>query len=398
MKAVAGYDYAYFRDALAGESLPAALVELDLFEANLRHLLARSGDLPLRIASKSVRCTALLRHALAFDARCQGLMCFHAREACALAEAGFDDLLVAYPTLQTADIQAVCRQVATGKRMLLMVDSPEQVKLVADAVRPTGVTLAVCLDVDMSWHLPGLNFGVFRSPVRDVPGALAVLDAINASGCLRLEGVMGYEAQIAGVGDAVPGQGLKNRIVRRLKQASIPRLQALRGAVVQALRDAGAPLRLVNGGGTGSLDSTRADVSVTEVTAGSGLYAPTLFDNYLNDVYAPAAMFALEVVRRPDDTRVTCLGGGYIASGPGQPAKAPQPVLPAGLSLEPNEGAGEVQTPLRGSTLPPLGAPVFFRHAKAGEMCERFNTLLLLRDGKVVAREPTYRGLGWQFV
>ena len=396
--------YTHYRDALAGQALPAALVDLTLFEQNLRSILARAGDLPLRIASKSVRCPALLRHALAFDERCRGLMCFHMREACALAAMGFDDLLVAYPSCQAADIAAVCDAVAGGAVITLMVDCPEQVRRIAAVAAERGVVLPLCLDVDMSWHLPGLNFGVYRSPVRHVEDALAVYHVIEASKTVRLEGVMGYEAQIAGVGDQVPGQALKNRVVRWLKRLSVPRLQALRGEVVAALREAGAPLRFVNGGGTGSLDSTRHDSAVTEVTAGSGLYAPTLFDHYRDLDYTPAALFALEVVRQPDAGRITCLGGGYIASGGTSPGKAPVPVLPAGLMLEPNEGAGEVQTPLRRADrrsavpLPGIGEPVFFRHAKAGELCERFNHLLLVRDGHVTEAVETYRGLGWQFV
>ncbi|MCH8542887.1 MAG: amino acid deaminase/aldolase [Alcanivorax sp.] len=395
--------YADYRDALAGQSLPAALVDMALFEQNLREILTRAGNLPLRIAAKSVRCPALLRHALAFDERCRGLMCFHMREACALAAMGFDDLLVAYPSCQPADVAAVCDAVAGGAVITLMVDCAEQVEHIAAIAAERGVVLPLCLDVDMSWHLPGLNFGVYRSPVRHVDDALAVYRVIQSRDSVRLEGVMGYEAQIAGVGDLVPGQTLKNQVVRWLKRRSVPRLQALRGAVVAALREAGAPLRFVNGGGTGSLDTTRHDPAVTEVTAGSGLYAPTLFDHYRDLNYAPAALFALEVVRQPGVGRITCLGGGYIASGGTSPGKAPVPVFPEGLMLEPNEGAGEVQTPLRrvdkrAAPLPGIGDPVFFRHAKAGELCERFNHLLLIRDGQVIESVETYRGLGWQFV
>ncbi|HET8883170.1 MAG TPA: amino acid deaminase/aldolase, partial [Solimonas sp.] len=73
--------------------------------------------------------------------------------------------------------------------------------------------------------------------------------------------------------------------------------------------------------------------------------------------------------------------------------------LPPGLKLLPLEGAGEVQTPVRlpkGTRLG-LGEPVFFRHAKAGELCERFDKILLLRDGKLVGEAPTYRGQGQCF-
>lgn len=391
-------DYDYYRRALDGHSLPAALVDMELFERNLAAILERAGTLPVRLASKSVRCLALLRHALASDQRLQGLMCFHAREACMLAANGIDDLLVAYPTLQERDIHAVCEQIRHGASITLMVDCPEHVRRLAAVAEQTGVRLPLCLDVDMSMRLPGLNFGVFRSPLRDVDAAMEVYRAIGESAAVTLDGVMGYEAQIAGVTDATPGQGPKNVIIRMLKRRSIPRLTQRRDAVVRALRQAGAQLRFVNGGGTGSLESTREDAEVTEVTAGSGLYSPGLFDNYSGFRHAPAALFALEVVRRPDDQHVTCLGGGYVASGGAAPDKLPKPVYPPGLSLEANEGVGEVQTPLTGPALPGLGEPVFFRHAKAGELCERFNDLLLIRDGRIEATVPTYRGQGWQFI
>ena len=392
------HSYAVYAEALRRQTLPAVLVDMRRFDDNLAALLRRAGQLPLRVASKSVRCVSLLRHVLDFDTRCQGLMCFHAGEASRLAALGFDDLLVAYPTVQPAVIREVCEQLRAGRRITLMIDSPAQIERIDEVARREGVCVPLCLDVDMSWHLPGLNFGVYRSPVRGVDAALACHALIRRSEGVRLEGVMGYEAQIAGLGDAQPGQALRNAVVRRLKAGAIPRLQHLRGEVVRALRDDGAELRFVNGGGTGSLESTRHDPSVTEVTAGSGLYAPLLFDHYRQFRHAPAMLFALEVVRHPQSAIATCLGGGYIASGAPGPDRLPQPVWPPGLSLIANEGAGEVQTPVTGDVLPAIGEPVLFRHAKAGELCERFNELLLWRDGAIVERVPTYRGEGWQYV
>ena len=315
-----------------------------------------------------------------------------------LAERGFDDLLVAYPTVEADAVRQVCRALRRGSDITLMVDCAEHVRRLANLAAEEGVTLPLCLDVDMSMRLPGLNFGVFRSPVRGAEDALAVYHVIREHDAVHLAGVMGYEAQIAGVTDTGPGQAAKNAVIRALKKRSIRQLTERRDAVVRALHDAGARLRFVNGGGTGSLETTAADTEVTEVTAGSGLYSPALFDHYHNFRHVPAAMFALEVVRQPDDDHVTCLGGGYVASGSASPDRLPVPALPEGLALDPNEGAGEVQTPLTGDNAPALGEPVFFRHAKAGELCERFNELLLVRDGAVERTVPTYHGEGLQYV
>ncbi|MEY1661968.1 amino acid deaminase/aldolase [Isoalcanivorax beigongshangi] len=384
--------------ALINQPLPAAVLDLDAFDANLTALLTRAGRHPLRIASKSLRVPALIQRVLAADPRCQGVLCFHGREACALAEQGITDLLVAYPTVQPDTLRAVAEQLRQGRLITLMVDDAEQVKRIAEIGEQEHVVFPLCLDVDLSLPLPGLHFGVQRSPIRSASAAVACFDVIRALPSVRLEGVMGYEAQVAGVGDQVPGAALKNRLIRRLKQLSLPRLAARRQAVVNALEQAGAKLRFVNGGGTGSLETTCSDPSVTEVSAGSGLFAPVLFDHYQDFQHSPSLFFALEVVRQPQADVVTCAGGGYIASGAAGSDRLPTPVWPPGLSLLPLEGAGEVQTPLRGSRLPAIGDAVLFRHAKAGELCERFNQVLVVQGGTVTGGLPTYRGLGWQFM
>jgi D-serine deaminase-like pyridoxal phosphate-dependent protein len=214
-----------------------------------------------------------------------------------------------------------------------------------------------------------------------------------------------YEAQIAGVGDAPPGRPLRSLAIGLMQSRSArelaPRRAAIVAAVQEALSQAGAPpLEFVNGGGTGSLERTAAEPAVSEVSAGSGLYGPALFDTYRAFTPRPAAMFALPLVRRPGRGVVTALGGGYLASGPGDATRLPRPHLPAGLRLDREEGAGEVQTPLLGDVADELrvGDRVYFRHTKAGELCEHFRSLHLLEGGRIVEQAPTYRGEGQCFL
>ena len=96
----------------------------------------------------------------------------------------------------------------------------------------------------------------------------------------------------------------------------------------------------------------------------------------------------MPVVRRPDAGTATVLGGGYPASGPAGRDRLPKPYLPPGLRLTVLEGAGEVQTPLTGRGAGALrpGDRVYLRHAKAGELCEHFNTLYLLEGDRVRRR------------
>ena len=271
----------------------------------------------------------------------------------------------------------------------------------------------VCLELDAGLWLRGgrVRIGAKRSPVHTPAQAAALARAIVARDGVELVGMMAYEAQIAGLGDAVdprtprPGLAggwapyLRAGAVHLLQRVSARELAARRAAAVAAVR-AVAPLELVNGGGTGSLEGTAREAAVTELAAGSGLYGPGLFDSYRAFAPRPAALFALPIVRRPGRGVVTALGGGYLASGPSDRARLPRPHLPVGLRLDPQEGAGEVQTPLLGAAADALsiGDRVWMRHAKAGELCERFDRLFLIDGDRIVEEVPTYRGEGRCFL
>lgn len=393
----AATDYETYRRAFRGREFPLAYLDLDALDRNVAAVRERAGDLPVRVASKSLRCRGALQYVLEADG-IEGVMCFTGHEAAFLAEHGFEDLLVAYPVVAEPELEAVCG-VASETRVTLMVDSREHVDRAAEAARWSDVELSLCLDLDVSTSHYGIHFGVRRSPVSTPREAVDLAEYVRDRSGVTLRGVMGYEGQIAGLPDHDPSNNaVVDAVVRRLKARSRPIVRERRTDVVEALRDAGFDCPLVNGGGTGSLESTREDPSVTEVTVGSGFYAPALFDGYDAFQHAPAAGYAVEVVRRPSAGVYTCRGGGYPASGPPGADKAPVVHLPEGASLTDAEGAGEVQTPVEYGGDLSVGDPVLLRHAKAGELCERFERLHLLRDGEVVGRTPTYRGDGRRFL
>jgi len=390
--------YQTYREMFRGKPMPFAYVDLDLLDINIKDILQRAQGTKIRIASKSLRCTAILKRIMAASPTFQGVMCYSALEAAHLIQQGLDDLLVAYPCWHEEHVSCACEQIRAGKTVTLMVDSVEHVQHLGRLAAKYGVTLPLCLDIDLSMDFPGLHFGVWRSSVRGVVDALKVYDAIATNPHLRLDGVMGYEAQIAGLGDK--GSAVRNRIIRLLKSRSICQVATRRREIVEALKARGAALRFVNGGGTGSIESTIQEDVVTEVAVGSGFYAPGLFDHYQAFHHKPAAGFAIEIVRHPKHDIYTCLGGGYIASGSTDANKQPVPYLPEGAQLTDLEGAGEVQTPIvyRGPETLALGDPIFLRHSKAGELCERFNTLNLISQGQIVDEVPTYRGEGKNFL
>ncbi|MEU8089975.1 amino acid deaminase/aldolase [Micromonospora chalcea] len=381
---------------------PYAVVDLSAFDANAGALTGRADGKPLRVASKSVRVRELLTRVLGRPGW-QGVMAFTLPEAVWLARSGVsDDVLVAYPTAHRAGLAELAADPALADAVTLMVDDPAQLDLIDQVCPPARrPALRICLDLDASWRpLRGrVHVGVRRSPVHSATAAGALAAAVAARPGFRLVGLMSYEAQIAGLGDAPPGQAVLGSAIRVAQRGSYRELLARRSDAVAAVREH-ADLEFVNGGGTGSVAATSADPAVTEVTAGSGLYGPTLFDAYRAWRPTPAAFFACAVVRRPAPGLATVLGGGWIASGQAASSRLPRPWLPDGLKLLGAEGAGEVQTPLAGDAADDLrvGDRVWFRHAKAGEMCEHVNEVHLVDGDAVVATVPTYRGEGHAFL
>jgi D-serine deaminase-like pyridoxal phosphate-dependent protein len=395
--------YRRYERALGHLEPPFAYVDLDALEANARDMAGMANEKPIRVASKSVRSAAVVRRVLELDAGFQGVLTFTAAESLWLASLGFENLVCGYPTTDRGAIEGIAdlTEAEPETAPVLMVDSSEHLDLIESAAGKRAAPLRVAIDVDAGWWPLGgrMKVGPKRSPVRTPAEAKALALEIDRRPSVRLVGLMAYEGQVAGVGDDAPGNPLKNMAVRAMQGASMREIAARRGAIVDAVTDV-APLEFVNGGGTGSIERTAAEDAVTEVAAGSGLYDPVLFDGYRSLELRPAAGFALAVSRKPAPEVATLLGGGYVASGAPGKDRLPAPYLPDGLRLDPLEGAGEVQTPVIGDAARGLrvGDRVYLRHAKAGELCERFETLHLLAGDAVVDVVPTYRGEGKTFL
>jgi D-serine deaminase-like pyridoxal phosphate-dependent protein len=388
---------------------PFAFVDLDAVRANAAQMLEQAAGLPIRVASKSVRSVALLRRIFELDPGFRGVLSFTVPEALWLSEQGFDDLVVAYPSVDRAAIGAVARLAAedSSRAPVLMVDDRPHLDLIEGTIGGGPAEVRVCLDIDVGWWPLGgrlTKIGPKRSPVRDPERARRMAEEIEARPGTRLAGLMAYEGHIAGVGDRVPGRPLRSAAIGAMQSASERDIRKRLPQIVSAVRDAlgtsGRGLEFVNGGGTGSLARTAAAGAVTELTAGSGFYAPALFDNYRSLDLTPAAFFVLSIVRRPRSAISTVLGGGYVASGPAGADRLPTPHLPGGLRFDRQEGAGEVQTPLMGAPTYRfrVGDRVYFRHAKAGELCEHFSSLYLVEGDRIVDEVPTYRGGGKVFL
>ncbi|OJU42896.1 MAG: alanine racemase [Microbacterium sp. 69-7] len=382
--------------AVSAVSGPVAAIDLDALRFNAMDLVVRSAGVPIRVASKSIRVREVLDATFAIGGY-RGILAFTLPEALWLARE-HDDIVLGYPSVDRAALERLVRDDDLARRVTLMIDDPAQLDVVDAVAAPSArARVRVAIDADASWRAPVLgHIGVRRSPVHEPAEVVRLARSIVTRPGFELVGLMMYEAQIAGQPDHT---GSGDGVIRWMQHQSRDELVARRGAIVAGLREI-THLEFVNGGGTGSLEYTAADPAVTETTAGSGLLAGHLFDGYRAFTPAPAAAFALEVVRKPLDDIAVVLGGGWIASGPPVASRQPRPVWPPGLKTLGREGAGEVQTPLQGESARRLrvGDRVWFRHAKSGELSERVDRYHLTLGESLVGEAATYRGEGKSFL
>jgi D-serine deaminase-like pyridoxal phosphate-dependent protein len=375
-------------------STPTYVVDLDAFDTNAADLVRRAGGKPVRVATKSLRVPALVERAAAAPGFA-GLLAYSLREALWLCEQGVsDDIVMGYPSVDRVALARLATSDAALAAITLMVDDVRQLDLL-DSVRPDGAPVRLAVDVDAGLHLGPAHLGPKRSPLGDAADVVELAQEIQRRDGLRLVGVMTYEGQVAGVPDEVPRHRFRSAAVRSVKKASVAQLADRRAEIASALHEVAA-LEFWNAGGSGSLETSAADPAVTELTAGSGLLVPGLFDHYRSFRPLPAAYFGVPVVRRPSGHVATVAGGGLVASGPAGHDRLPVPWAPPGLHLTSFEGAGEVQTPLGGPGASALlvGELVWFRHAKSGEVAEHVLEAHLLRGNEIVETVPTYRGTG----
>ncbi|WP_166974923.1 amino acid deaminase/aldolase [Brevibacterium atlanticum] len=394
------------RRALDGTGAPTAVIDLGAFDANLDALADRARGLPIRVASKSLRVPAAIERALAHPAY-SGVLAYSVPEALALHARGIRDIVIGYPSLDKQALARMFAEVGACDNITVMIDSVTHLDVI-DAARDSladahaeaaAASVRVCIDVDASFRLAEawmgdrFHIGSRRSPIRDENSAVALARQVAARPGFDLVGLMFYEGQIAGTADA--GRSVRQAIVRRMQKASIAELAKRRAAVIAAVREV-ADLEFVNGGGTGSFESSAIEGTLSELAAGSGLFSPGLFDGYTHFRHQPAAFFVTPVVRRPAPGWVTVFKGGFIASGVPGTDRLPTIAWPPGLEYSGLEGPGEVQTPLTGPGVDDLriGDLVWFRHAKAGELAEHFNEFLVVEGAEVVDTWTTYRGEG----
>ena len=378
---------------------PFAWLDFDALNQNIDFVNSACGEKNIRIATKSVRSVPILQYIAKRLHHFTGFMTYTASETNYLLEQGLDQLLIGYPVYEQRTIAKLAEWVKKGKSVTFMIDSIEQLEILNEIAVRENVQLAICIDLNVSTDYRVLYFGTKRSPIATFETLDALLKQLENYPQLIVHGVMGYDAQIAGVADhSAQFLGAKGALIRKLKKQSLKKITSFRQFAVAHVKSM-FPLKFVNAGGSGSMELMSSQRDVTEITVGSAFFAPALFDGYDSLRLQPSAGFALRVTRKFSGNIVVCHGGGYIASGAIGQDRLPTFLERERFSFTSLEGPGEVQTPIivkNGQV--EIGDTIYMRHAKAGELCERFQVLHAIEGGQYVGPIKTYRGDGQCFL
>lgn len=389
----------HYNDVFSELEHPFAWIDLNALQHNIDFVNQSCGTKKIRIATKSIRSVPMLQYIAKRLAHFAGYMTFTASESNYLLEQGLDELLIGYPVYEKHAITKLVDWVKKGKSVTFMVDHFEQASLLNEIAQHEQITIQVCIDLNVSTDFRVIYFGTKRSPISNFQQLDTLLKELKSLKYLKVHGVMGYDAQIAGVADqTTPFFGAKGALIRTLKKQSVKKITSFRQFAVAHVKSL-FEVDFVNAGGSGSMELTSRQQDVTEVTVGSAFFAPALFDHYESLSLQPAAGFALRVTRKFSEDVIVCHGGGYIASGAIGADRLPVFLEKNRFSYVALEGAGEVQTPIvvkEGEVQ--IGDSIYFRHAKAGELCERFQVLHAIEAGSYKGPIQTYRGDGQCFL
>jgi D-serine deaminase-like pyridoxal phosphate-dependent protein len=256
---------------------PQLLLDLDVVDANLRTLqdACRQRRIELRVHFKSLKCGSLARYLQA-----RGVTRFLAaklNEAEVLADAGVADILVANQIVGPAKLERLAK-LAGRARVTVCVDDADNVHALGAAAHAAGTTLGVLIEVDV---------GMKRCGVEPGPAALELARHIQAQRGLRFAGLQGYEGHLQLL---PPGAEKEAQSIACARQLVATR---------RLIEEAGIPVGLVTGAGTGTWQAFSSVEGVTEIQPGSFLLMDCAYHVVRPEFGCALSILSTVISRRP---------------------------------------------------------------------------------------------------
>ena len=227
---------------------PALLLDLDRFERNIQKMAAhlKSAGKKLRPHSKTHKCPEIARRQVAAGAI--GVCVAKVGEAEVMAAAGIRNLLITTEVVGPEKIGRLLGVLRRQPETMVVVDHPDNVRELGDAVTSAGLVLNVLVDVDVGGRRTGVQPG---EPAFDLGRQVMAQRALN------LRGLQGYAGHCAHV------MGFDER--RRASRRWMGRLMKTR----ELFERNQLPVDVVTGGSSGTFNIDVELEGMTELQSGS---------------------------------------------------------------------------------------------------------------------------------
>ncbi len=260
---------------------PALLLDISAVERNIQKMagFCHRASIHLRPHAKIYKATPLFAW-MQLRAGAIGLTVSKLAEAEVLAAGGIQDILIANQVVGQRKVQRLAG-LAAYTRMIVAVDSVENAQELSKAAQNRGVEIGILVEV---------NIGNDRCGVEPFEATRRLAECIQTLPGLKFRGLMGYDGHLAFCED------LQQR--DQLSRAAYKTLVDTRDYVQQA----GIPVEIVSGGGSGTYRSASAVSGLTELQAGTYIFSDTTYrDNGLEE-FECALTILSTVISRPQRT------------------------------------------------------------------------------------------------
>ncbi len=275
---------------------PFVSVDLGIVEQNIAqmHQRATSHGLKVRPHTKTHKQPFLAQ--LQYDAGSQSLTVAKLDEAEIMLEAGFDNLLIAYPLMGDAKAHRLANLMARGLKPTVSIDSLASMRTLMKAAAMSDRSIDVLVEVDTGFHRCGLT----GTPV------LELAQAIHDASGLNLAGLMSFAGHISGKTDP--------SLIRQIIQDDDAQL----GSYAATLRQHHLPVDTLSVGGTTLSHYMQVLEHATEIRPGIYIFNDMgIVSGGSVDVSRCAARIWATVVSRPSPDRAVLDAGSKMLSTDG---------------------------------------------------------------------------------
>lgn len=280
---------------------PALWVDLTLLERNINHLAHhfQSAGVQWRPHIKGIKTPAIAHRLIAAGAI--GVTCAKVSEAEVMAAAGIQDILIANQVVGPKKITRLVNLRGQAD-VKVAVDNQDNVAELGQAARAKGVEIGVVVEV---------NTGMNRAGVQPGQPTVALSRMVHETEGLRYRGLMAWEGHTVALDD------------RETKEREVKKAIALLHENATLCREAGLPVSIVSGGGSGTYRITPFLPGVTEIQAGGAIFSDMTYRRWGVET-EPCLFVRSMVISRPTPERLI-FDAGFKAL-PAWADRAPQPV------------------------------------------------------------------------